>query len=215
MEFQDQTGRSINWDEVRAAIFDVDGTLYIQRPVRIQMALKMACYFLFRPWKWREAAGIYFFRKLREKEEYRVQSLEAQVAAAAKKAGIREKARLGEAIQRWMFREPLTAIAANGRKDVLELLRKLRKEGKRIIIYSDYAPEDKLKALRVQADAVYYPGYGGIEELKPSGKSMRLILERENLSVPETVYLGDREEKDGRSAELAGIRYIHVKDKNG
>lgn len=211
MGFQDQTGREIDWDKVKAAIFDVDGTLYCQRPVRIRMALKMGRFFLLHPRRWREAAGIYYFRKLREQEEYRTQSPEAQAAAAAEKAGIRENGRLDGAIRRWMFQEPLAAVAAHGRQDVLDLLRRLKREGKRIIIYSDYAPEDKLSALGVTADAVYYPGHGGVEELKPSEKSMKLILEKENISASDTVYLGDREEKDGRSAALMGIRYIQVK----
>ena len=86
MGFQDQTGREIDWDKVKAAIFDVDGTLYCQRPVRIRMALKMGRFFLLHPRRWREAAGIYYFRKLREQEEYRTQSPEAQAAAAAEES---------------------------------------------------------------------------------------------------------------------------------
>ncbi len=214
-EVPDREGTSIEWARVRAVIFDVDGTLYRQRPVRIRMACRLAGYFLFHPLKFRELTGIWHFRKLRETERYRKASLEEQIRAAAEKAGIGDPERLRAAIQRWMFREPLSAVAAFADGKTLALMRQAQSEGKRILIYSDYAPEEKLAALDVRADAVYYPGRDGIDELKPSEKCMRRILEAQGLSPAETVYVGDRDERDGAAAASVGVRYVPVQGLRG
>lgn len=214
-EVLDREGNPVDWTPVRAVVFDVDGTLYRQRPVRIRMACRLAGYFLLHPLRIRELLGIRHFRKLRETERYRKASLEEQIRAAAEKAGIGDPERLREAIQRWMFTEPLSAVAACADGKTLDLLRQARAEGKRILIYSDYAPEEKLAALDVRADAVYYPGRDGIDELKPSEKCMRRILDAQGLSPAETVYVGDRDERDGAAAASVGARYVPVQGLRG
>ena len=209
-DFLDQSGLPVDWTQIQAVIFDVDGTLYRQQPVRIGMAFRLAGYFLLHPLQIKELLGIYHFRKLRESPRFQASSLDAQIREAAKLAGLQNTDRLKEAIQRWMFREPLSLIQKHGNPSVLALLKRLQTEGKRILIYSDYAPEEKLAALEIHPDAVYYPGCRGIEELKPSGKSVRWILKDQGLSVEKTVYLGDRDEKDGKSAQAVGMRFIHI-----
>ncbi len=89
--------------KIRLVIFDVDGTLYFQRPVRKEMALRLAGYYLTHPWRWKELLGIYYFRKLRETEAGRTASLEEQIRGAARRARMKQDERLKRAIQRWMF----------------------------------------------------------------------------------------------------------------
>ena len=212
-EFLDQEGRSVDWTSIKAVIFDVDGTLYHQKPVRIHIACRLLVYFLIHPLEIKDLLGIWHFRKLRETESFRTRSFEEQVQGAAQRAGISDEARLNKAIQKWMFQEPLSLIQKNGNQAVLTLLKQLQSEGKRILIYSDYAPEEKLSALGVVPDAVYYPGHNGIEELKPSGKSVQRILKDQFLSASDAVYLGDRAEKDGESARAAGMCFVLVNKK--
>lgn len=210
-EFRDGEGRPVDWRMVRAAIFDMDGTLYRQRPVRIRMAVRLGNYYLLHPGSVRELAGIWYFRKIREQAAFRTRSMAEQIRAAAQKAGLTETEGLEKAIRKWMFHEPLALIPDHGNEPVLALIRTLREEGKTVIIYSDYPPEEKLKALGVVPDAVYYPGLGGITEMKPSGENVRKILKDLKLKAEETVYLGDRDEKDGKSARDAGVRFLPVK----
>ncbi len=207
---KDHQGNAISWQRKKAVIFDVDGTLYHQPPVRAKMAVRLAGYYLFRPRKIRELAGIRHFRKIREEESFRTADLSAQIREAAGRAGLRDADALQEAVRRWMFREPLREIAAHPRQEVLSFLKQMREEGRRIIIYSDYAAEEKLDALRLVPDAVYYPGVRGLEELKPSRKCMTTILEREGLRPDQAVMVGDRAEKDGESAALVGMQFILV-----
>ena len=210
MEFLDQNGKPVDWDSVKGVIFDVDGTLYHQKPVRLRMALRLGYHVLRNPLDFRKLLGIYHFRKLREAERFRVQPLEKQIQEAARLAGIQDAKRLKEAIQKWMFDMPLPLIRAHRNRETLRLLNRLHTEGKKILIYSDYAPEQKLNTLEVKADAVYYPGTNGIEELKPSGKSVQRILEDQGFSPEEMVFVGDRPERDGESARAAGMRFILV-----
>ena len=210
MEFLDQNGRPVDWFPIKGVIFDVDGTLYHQKPVRLRMALRLGCHFFRHPTHIKELLGIYYFRKIRETEKFRVLPLEEQIREAASRTGIHETQCLKAAIQRWMFDAPLPYIHSHQNRKMLCLLNWLRAEGKRILIYSDYAPERKLNVLDVKADAVYYPGTNGIDELKPSGKSVRKILDDQGFLLEETVFIGDRPEKDGESARAAGIRFILV-----
>ena len=209
-EFRDQNGDTVDWREIQAVIFDVDGTLYHQTPVRFHMALRLITYFALHPWKFRELLGIYHFRRLREEETYQNSTLEMQIREAAKRAVISEDNRLREAIQIWMFCEPLSLICRYANREVLRLMKRLQNEGKQILIWSDYAPEEKLAALDVKPDQIYYPGHNGIEGMKPSEKSARKILKDLGLAPENAVYLGDRMEKDGKSAMAAGIRFILI-----
>ena len=64
--------------------------------------------------------------------------------------------------------------------------------------------------MQIEADAVYYPGKNDIREMKPSLQNMKTILSQEGIAPEKTVYFGDRMEKDGISAAMAGIRFIPV-----
>ena len=207
----DQAEKDSCWTGIEGIIFDVDGTLYHQRPVRIQMAIRLAGYYGTHLFGIPELKGIYNFRKVREEEAFQAFSIERQIQEAARRSGIRDAAVLGQAIQRWMFREPLRQIAAHPNKEVLSFLRRQQAEGRRIIIYSDYAAEEKLAVLDISPDAVYYPGIAGIREMKPSLDSMNKILRREALRPDHAVMVGDRMEKDGKSAELVGMPFLLVR----
>ena len=209
-EFRDQNGEQVDWSEIYAVIFDVDGTLYRQFPVRVHMGFRLASHFLLHPREIRDLIGIYQFRKLREEEMFQASSLEAQIHEAANRAGLPEKNRLHEVIQTWMFREPLSLIRRYANHKVLDLMDRLQDEGKQVVIWSDYAPEEKLAALDVKPYQIYYPGYNGISEMKPSEKSVRKILRDLGVDPKHTAFLGDRMEKDGKSALAAGIHFILI-----
>ena len=127
-EFRDGEGRLVDWRVVRAAIFDMDGTLYRQRPVRIRMALRLGKHYLLHPGSVRELAGIWYFRKVREQAAFRTRSMAEQIRAAAEKVGLAETDGLEKAVRKWMFQEPLALIPDHGNGPVLALIRSLRRE---------------------------------------------------------------------------------------
>lgn len=194
------------YENIKAVIFDVDGTLYFQKPVRFAMLKALLKYYLPRPWKWRQLYGIYFFRRFRETGECRSMSYDEQLYLAGRKAGL-AKNELEKMIRYWMFQYPLFLVAKYGDEEILSFLHRMQKDGKKIIIYSDYPPEEKLECLEVEADYIFYPGANGITGLKPSPESMRHIINTVGVLPESFLYIGDRTDKDGKSAELAGIPF--------
>ena len=210
---QRQTDSSIHLDSIRGIIFDVDGTLYEQKAVRLGMALLLFRFYLLHPWRIRELWGLALFRKIRENRHFLAVPMPEQIAAVSKKIGLPAE-RLQGTIQKWMFEKPLPLIAKHARQPVLTFLHRMQTEGKRIIIYSDYAPEEKLQVLGIVPDAVFFPGKAGINALKPSREGMQSILRAVSLPAEQLLFLGDREEKDGESARMVGIPFFLVSRKS-
>lgn len=52
--------------DYRAVIFDMDGTLYYQLPLRLRMAGKLAAYYLRHPFRYKELLAVKTFREIRE-----------------------------------------------------------------------------------------------------------------------------------------------------
>lgn len=192
-------------------IFDIDGTLYRQTPVRINMALNLACYYITHPHRIRELLGIKKYRSLREDTSYAGTTGEEYIRLAAKAAGV-DSDKLQTAINKWMFEKPLSAIKKSERTEITQYLIEAKANGDVLIAYSDYEPSDKLRTLSIEPDYSFSPGNGIADELKPSLAAMTDIKNITKLDTQNTVYIGDRVEKDGASAELIGVRYIDVKD---
>jgi HAD superfamily hydrolase (TIGR01549 family) len=81
---------------------------------------------------------------------------------------------------------------------------------KKIIIYSDYPVEAKLKALELPSDKNYCSLRKEIGQLKPGRKALDLICSDFGCSAEKAVYFGDRDETDGAGARMAGITFIKV-----
>lgn len=191
-------------------IFDVDGTLYSQFRLRVYMACCLIRHYSFHPCSLRELLAIYHFRKIREQEEYRSSTMELQIVLAANKAGI-DESKTREVIERWMFDLPQEGIRRYAYQNVLFFIRNMQKEEKRLVIYSDYPVEKKLQTLDLTPFRSFTADDMAIGELKPSRKAMRMIVQELNCPLEKMIYIGDREEKDKRSAEYAGIDYCDIR----
>ena len=198
-----------NGKKLRGVIFDVDGTLYNQKAVRKKMAIRLIGYYFTHMIRWRELFGIYVFRRLRERKEIGCISFEDQIKIAGEKAGL-DTEQLTKAIEKWMFNVPLDLIKRYQYLGVVELIKELKKKNIKIIIYSDYDPIAKLDAINIEPDFIFFPDGNHINELKPSRKTMLYILSITKLKSDESVYIGDREEKDGASARLVNIEFIDI-----
>lgn len=191
-------------------IFDVDGTMYSQPSMRFKMAKALVGYYALHFWKIKEFLSLYYFRKLREREEYRIKSMDEQILAASKKSGI--KAELCRAVvDKWMFTQPLEIMRECAFASLPGFMSEMQGAGKKIVVYSDYPAKEKLDVLGVNADYIFTPGDDGIGELKPSEKAMNYILSRLSCSPDAVLYVGDRDEKDGASAAYAGVEYCDIK----
>lgn len=192
-------------------IFDMDGTLYSQKQMRIKMLLRLVKYYLMHLNKWKDLASVYEFRKLRELSEYKACSMSKLYPIVANRLGITAE-RVSEAIEKWMFTVPLEIIKECAYVDVINYINSSSKEGKQIYIYSDYPAEEKAKSIGICYDGIFVSEEIGDGELKPSRSAMEYILQEIGASKEEILYVGDRNEKDGRSAEYAQVEYRDIKE---
>ena len=176
--------------EYQAIIVDMDGTLYYQRPVRIAMLIEMLLHF----WRLPEFIIVQKYRRLYEQ-------------------GLNEQIRLDclpenapKIIREWMIERPLRYIELWRDTMLLNLLRAAQSENVRVIVYSDYPVEEKLRALGFVPDLAISAGDTGC--LKPEGSGLLRILALYGVSPEYSLVIGDRLEKDGMLATNIGAEYI-------
>ena len=200
----------ITLKEKSVFIFDLDGTLYSQKKVRLAMAWKLFWHYLLRLNKIKELQALYQFRVCREMSDFKEMSIEDICHILSAKICLDFNI-IKDVITKWMFDEPLELIKHYSYKDVCSFISKTQEKGKIIIIYSDYPVERKLNALKINPNLIFTSEDPRIHELKPSSKAMTLISGSVSQPICEIIYIGDRDEKDGASAKLLDISYCNIK----
>ena len=194
---------------VKGIIFDVDGTLYSQPPVRRAMLLKLIRAYWWKPHGgWRTARLLSAFRKaqesLRGSEHLPPDLAAAQLAHALKGNPTRADQDL---VERWMEREPLNVIAGAARPGLVDFFREAHQAGMRIGVFSDYPAAPKLAALGLTryVDVVVSAQDPGVLRFKPHPAGLHVALEKLKLSPESAVYVGDRPDVDAPAAAAAGM----------
>ncbi|MDR2633865.1 MAG: HAD family hydrolase [Treponema sp.] len=174
--------------EYRAVILDMDGTLYYQIPLRICMFFELLCYY---------GAHIKNLSSLCTLREYR---------KAYERGRLGERNRL---IDFWMQEKPIPYIRLFRDKKLLVFMQALKHKGTKIVLYSDYPLEQKIKALSpFHADYYFCASDEPIQCLKPDTQGIRHIIAILHIPVENMVFIGDRYDKDGKCAEAVGMDYI-------
>lgn len=98
------------------------------------------------------------------------------------------------------------------RKEVMEIVEEAKKQGLKLAIYSDYGcVVEKLEALGIdplQFDLlIAAPELGA---LKPSEPCARRVMEMLGAKPETTLFIGDRDDKDGQSARNVGAKYLII-----
>ncbi len=202
--------------DYKAVIFDLDGTLYYQKPFRIRMLFYLAGHMLAHPSSIRDVFLIKKYREIREnwesheKESFCTEEMDLdsrQYDAVAKMKGVSPQ-RVRKAVEFFMLEAPLKLLPSY-RDDVLaEAIGRLRSKGVKVVIYSDYPVKDKLKALGIKADAYFTAADEDIGCMKPDPKGLNVILKKLGLEPEEAVMIGDRYEKDGLAAKSNQMDYV-------
>lgn len=205
--------------EYKLIACDLDGTLYDQPRLRKIMALRLAQYFLFHPFKIKELLFVKYYRQIREKWDEIEKSFppaydktnldDSQYRYVADKYGV-DSAYVKETIIKWMHQNPLDAIFATRDVKLLDIISHYRHMGIKVAILSDYPIEEKIKALGFEADAYYSATDERLNELKPSPKGLKIIMDDFGLGKGDVFMIGDRDSKDGECARRAGTDYIIV-----
>jgi len=196
-EYSSQAKMSWRWEgrEVRAMVFDVDGTLYPQGPLRRAMMLRLARAYWHSPLEgWTTLLGLRAYR--REQERLRL----------TPSAGVDQKGT--EAIRRWMEDEPLAFLRPLVYEGLAELLAAAKSDGLKLGVFSDYPAEKKLRTMELDKyfDVVVSAQDPEVQRFKPDPRGLEITLGRMGISNSDAVYVGDRADVDGAAAAGAGMR---------
>jgi putative hydrolase of the HAD superfamily len=204
---------SLDGASLKAIVFDVDGTLYRQSPLRRAMALRLLSAHIGQP-----LHGLRTFRVLsayrKAQEHLRLTAdgpspdlAEAQLRFACERTKS-ERAFVTACVERWMEREPLDLLAPCVRPGLREFLQHCKTRGLRLGVLSDYPAETKLKALGLGGlfDVVLCAQAPEVGAFKPHPRGLQVALERLGVTAAESLYVGDRAEVDAAAAAAAGVR---------
>ncbi|QAT48431.1 HAD family hydrolase [Caproiciproducens sp. NJN-50] len=192
----------------RAVIFDMDGTLYHQRALRLFMAAELLRHCLRHGREGlRDCKILSGYRKNRETECFSGDWETEQYSAVARRLHLPEDA-VRRTVETWMLKAPLSHLYACRDRRLQKLIPELRGRGILVFIYSDYPAAEKLKALRLSADGCYCAADPEIRRLKPDPAGLRAILGKNELSPSDCLMAGDRFDRDGKAAENAGMDYL-------
>ena len=203
------TAAAVDWRRVRAVVFDVDGTLYAQRPLRLRMARELALGCLARPSRLRQVRILRAFRQVRE------ELAQAEAASIARAQYERTAERLGltpaaveAVVAEWIDERPLRHLAVCRHAGVRRLFAALRAADRGIGVWSDYPAPAKLRALGLAADASVSAADAEVDCLKPQPAGLARVLELLGVPASEALMIGDRDDRDGEAARRLGCPYL-------
>ncbi len=199
---------------LRSLIFDVDGTLYRQLPVRAGMLLRLLSHCLAAP-----RSG---FRTVRLLREYR-NLQEGRRASACATDPIRSVCErldidprwANGCIESWMQLYPLDLIRKAAYRDLVPLLVKAKGAGLHLGVFSDYPAEQKLRALGIDHyfSTVLSAEDPRVQVLKPNPRGILTVVSDLGVQPFETAYIGDRPDVDALAAKNAGVRCFIIRAK--
>jgi HAD superfamily hydrolase (TIGR01549 family) len=199
---------ALNWDEIRLVVFDVDGTLYDQRALRLCMLREMLlCAIRSRDIEFMHILRAY--RRIREHlgdllhEDFEAK-LTSQTAALVGCSEDQVRSTTGE----WLEQRPLRHLIRYRYPRLPELFQGLRKNSKKIGIFSDYPARKKLEALKLDADIVVCASDEAVGVLKPHARGLQVLMAQASMNPAETLMIGDRPERDGLAARAANVHAL-------
>jgi len=196
------------WTNIDLVVFDVDGTLYDQRQLRIGMLRQL----LGHAWQTRSLETLLTlrtFRHVREAlgEQAGCDFMALQYTQTASRHG-KTPAAVRALTDEWMELRPLPLLAACRYAHVAEVFAGLRAAGKQIAAFSDYPAVAKLAALGLQADVVVCATDADIARLKPDPTGLLAILRQTGVAPERALMIGDRFDRDAAAAAQAGMHAL-------
>lgn len=196
-------------NELKAVVFDVDGTLYRQSPLRRTMLLRLLRWTAARP-----IEGLRTFRTLqayRHAQEKLRGAVDGDIAAAQLRLACErvkgDPAWVAASVERWMEREPLPYLAPCRQAGLVEFLQACQDKGLRLAALSDYPAVAKLEALGIGSwfELALCAQAPEVGVFKPHPRGLQVALERMGIERHQCLYVGDRADVDAAAAKAAGI----------
>lgn len=197
---------TLPWERFRLVVFDVDGTLYDQRPLRRRMTMALLRHCLRHPGDLLLLRILQTFR--RQRERLAEEGAEAigllQYERPAALLGLSPE-RVQQTVETWMHDRPLPYLAACRYAGVERVLDALQASGRITAVFSDYPAEAKLQALGLRADLLVAATDPDVQRLKPHPRGLQAVLERTGVPAELCLFIGDRDERDGACARQLGV----------
>jgi FMN phosphatase YigB (HAD superfamily) len=199
----------IKLSSLRAIITDVDGTLYDQQQLRWRMLWRLLRSHLTTPvLGWKTIRCLQMYR--RAQEEIRWDNTggahpRAQYSLAEKTTGYSPEF-VRNIVVRWMENEPLSYLPTVAFPDVHDFFSWAAGIGLRLAVVSDYASNQKLRALHLddRFSVIVSACDDQVLRFKPHPAALECALRRLGVRADTAIYIGDRPEVDGALARCVG-----------
>ena len=200
---------------IRAVLFDLDGTMYRQKPMRALMAMELVTLAITHPLRapvsWRVLSE---FRKaqetLRGQDTPRGAAIE-QLELTARRTGL-TRDQVDTIVAEWMLERPLKHLPRCRAAGLLPLIDFLARRGIKMGVFSDYPPELKLQALGVggRFSVVLCSSDPAVGLFKPHPRGFLVASARWKVDPSEVLVVGDRPDADAAGAAAAGMPCVIV-----
>ena len=195
--------------EIKAVIFDLDGTLYNQSKLRKLMLKEILLYFAFRPHKIRDLRIISTFRKLREKNfDKPTDNLQEDEYLWTAEAVGCDKQSVRRTVEEWIYNRPLKYMLECRQTGLADFMEYLQSKSFKTGVFSDYPAQTKLDALDLKVQHIVCATDKDVNQLKPDPKGLQLICQRMGESPQTCLFIGDRMERDGECAQRLGMPFL-------
>jgi putative hydrolase of the HAD superfamily len=147
------------------------------------------------------------YRRIRERlaaEE--VVDFDRVLIAETAKATSMSPERVHAIASEWIEKRPLRYLRSCLFSGVPQLFAGLQRAGKKIGIFSDYPATEKLAAMELAANHVVAASDVGL--LKPHARGLQSLMAAASATARETLYIGDRVDRDGVAGQRAGVRTL-------
>ncbi|QRM56086.1 HAD family hydrolase [Sinorhizobium sp. BG8] len=192
------------WNDIALVVFDLDGTLYDQKRLRARMAMSLL-HGAVRSRTLRTLNILRVFRQCREEMAGTATDfINRQFEETALRCGCSTDEVRG-LVREWIEQRPLEYLGACRYAGVSGLFEALRRSGRTIAVFSDYAAVDKLRALALEADLVVTAADDDVRRLKPDPTGLRKILSATGLEAGRGLMIGDRFDRDWAAANRIGM----------
>lgn len=190
--------RNIEWDDIDLVVFDMDGTLYDQRPLRMRM-LGMLAKEIIRSRSLAVPRILAAFRRRREElgEARALDFAERQYDLPGHSPEV-----VCALVAEWMLQRPLPFLALYRTPGVERLFDALMARNA-VALFSDYPVADKLASLGLSTAFSVTPEEVG--RLKPDPAGLIRLIEEARTVPSRTLMIGDRADRDGEAARRAGV----------
>lgn len=195
-----------DWRNIRFVAFDVDGTLYRQRALRLRMGRDLVLHTIAK--RDLSAIGVVSaYRRIRERlgaEE--VVDFERVLIAETAKATSIPSERVQTIVSEWIEARPLPYLRNCLVPGAPQLFSGLERAGRKIGILSDYPATEKLAAMGLAAHHVVIASDVGL--LKPHARGLQLLMAAAGATAGDTLLIGDRADRDGVAGQRAGVKTL-------